>query len=132
MRVLLLDTQAFLWLITNDRRLSTRARAELADPRVRAVVSIATIWEISIKAALGKLPLPGPVEPYLRDRIKAGQIGQIAVEFDDAVAVALLPRRRGQHGDPFDRMIITQAKRRNLTIIGNDAEFDRYGVTRVW
>ena len=126
---LILDTQAFLWLIADDPRLSPRAKAVALDPSTRAYVSLASVWEVAIKSRLGKLPLPAPAHPYLRDRLIASNIGLIPIRYLDAVSVATLPLH---HGDPFDRLIVAQTLRHNLPIVGKDKQFDAYGVTRIW
>ena len=127
---LLLDSHALLWLLLDDPQLGPAARRALADPDAEAFVSIASVWELAIKAGRNKLPLPGPIRPFLLDQLKTARIGIVRITVHDALSVASLPRH--DHGDPFDRMIAVQALRRNLPVVGNDKAFDAYGVTRIW
>jgi PIN domain nuclease of toxin-antitoxin system len=92
------------------------------------------LWEISIKAGLGKLELrcagkTASAEQFLKTAIETLQFRLLPIEFEDATEVESLPTH---HADPFDRLLIAQALRRNLPLISGDKVFDRYGVQRVW
>jgi PIN domain nuclease of toxin-antitoxin system len=120
----LLDTPVFLWLHTERARLG-RHRALLEDPRTERVLSAASSWEIAIKYRLGRLPLPEPPQRYVPSRMRA--IGAVAlpVEHSHALAVAEL---EPLHSDPFDRLLVAQAKMLELPIVTADAAIARYPV----
>jgi PIN domain nuclease of toxin-antitoxin system len=126
---LLLDTQAFLWFVTDDTRLSTGARAAIENSANERALSIASIWEMAIKNALGKLTFTEPFHQFVVQETAANQIELLAITVEHAIAVAFLPMH---HKDPFDRLIIAQAAAEHLTIVRVDAAIDKYGVTRIW
>ena len=119
---LLLDSHAFLWWLTEDPKLSAGARQAVADPASIVHVSAATVWELSIKASLGKLELDGA---DLAEEIEENDFIELPMTARHAVAAAALPRH---HDDPFDRMLIAQAQTEGLTIVTRDREFRAYGV----
>ena len=107
--------------------------AVISDPRVELVVSAASIWELSIKATIGRLEIPGsrkPIPPdhFARSAEKMG-IPVLAIEAPEAEYVRQLPRI---HGDPFDRMLIAQALLSARTIITRDVVFTRYPGVQVF
>ncbi len=120
---LLLDTHALLWWLDDDPRLGKKARAAIADPEATVAVSAATVWEVSIKVALGRLDLGEPPEIALPREFSRRGIGSIPVTMADALAVRALPRH---HRDPFNRMLIAQARAHDLTLVSNDAIVRRY------
>lgn len=116
---LLLDTHIFLWIATNDPRLSTRARRLIsaADERF---VSSASIWEAAIKAGLGKLDID--VGELIR-AISASGICELPVRAVHGAAVRDLPHH---HRDPFDRLLVAQARHEPLRLVTADAHLARY------
>ena len=117
---LLLDSHVFLWWRTADPRLS-EAVIDAVESAADVFVSAATAWELGIKVRLGKLRLPGPVEEGVRD----SGFRELPVTFDHtAVATALPP----YHRDPFDRMLVAQARCEGLTIVTHDEVIQRYEV----
>jgi PIN domain nuclease of toxin-antitoxin system len=126
---LLLDAHALLWFLWADPRLSAVAKALIEDPQNRKLVSVATCWEIAIKAGLGKLVLGEPSRSFLSREIARNSFDLLAITFDHATGVETLPRH---HGDPFDRLLITQALAESVAIVSADAVFDAYGVQRLW
>ena len=116
---LLLDTHAVLWWVGGES-LSNEAEAAVADPENLVCVSAATVWEISIKQALGKLTVEGDL-----DAVLAEDFEPIPITFDDARRAGTLP---GHHRDPFDRMLVAQALGRDLTLVSRDRRLDPYGV----
>lgn len=125
----LLDTHAFLWFVAGDKRLSVRARNRIEARDSEVLLSIASIWEIAIKAALGRLPLPSPVRSFVPQQMTENRIGLLPVALDHALEAGSLPHH---HRDPFDRMLVVQARMEELPIISADLELDRYGIERVW
>ncbi len=128
MRVLL-DTHAFLWWLDGDRRLSGRTKALIADEKTDVLVSAATAWEISIKAASGRLPRALDVAADLPGCIQAQGFSPLDITVLHAQRAGSL---RHFHGDPFDRMLIAQSILEAIAIVSNDAVFDSYGATRIW
>ncbi len=126
---LLLDTHAFLWFFAGHRSLSRKARSAIESERNQKYLSVASVWEMAIKHSLGKLRLGLP----LREAITSGadECGLIllSVNADHALAVTDLPFF---HDDPFDRLLIAQARVDDLRLVSRDAAFDGYGVSRVW
>ena len=98
---LLLDTQAFLWWVTDDRRLSKRARTAVA--ATPCVVSIASCWEMAIKASIGKLTVPLPVSRFMQEQLEINGFSLLPVALEAAAVVADLPFH---HRDPFDRLLV--------------------------
>lgn len=125
----LLDTHAFLWFVAGDERLSVRARNRIEAQDSEVLLSIASIWEIAIKAALGRLPLPSPVRSFVPQQMTENKIGLLPVALDHALEAGSLPHH---HRDPFDRMLVVQARMEEMPIISADPELDRYGIERVW
>jgi PIN domain nuclease of toxin-antitoxin system len=123
---LLLDAHALLWWLTDDRRLTVRAREAIASPSSSIHVSAATIWEIEIKAAIGRLRL-GDVD--LVARCEAEGFSGVPVTAAHAQAAARLPRH---HADPFDRMLVAQCRMEGLTCVTRDRALSAYAIPLVW
>ncbi|HET6507268.1 MAG TPA: type II toxin-antitoxin system VapC family toxin [Baekduia sp.] len=122
---LLLDTHAALWFLSGDERLSENARRHLTDGSNRVLLSAAVVWEISIKRSLGKLTVP---DEYLRVLLDAG-VQPLPVSVEHAEAVRQLPPH---HRDPFDRMLVGQARIEGGALVSRDDALAPYGVTLVW
>ncbi len=119
---LLLDSHAYLWWLANDARLPAAARAAIADSRSIVHVSAATIWELAIKAALGRLDTGGA---DLTDEIAANGFVELPITARHASEAGALPRH---HDDPFDRMLIAQALSEELVLVTRDRAFRAYEV----
>jgi PIN domain nuclease of toxin-antitoxin system len=126
---LLLDTHAFLWFIDDNPKLSPTARVLIADANNRIFLSVASLWEIAIKISLGKLRLAQPFEVLLPQQLSLNHIDLLDIAVEHTAVVATLPFH---HRDPFDRLLIAQAKAEAIPIVGSDAAFDVYPVTRLW
>jgi len=124
----LLDTHTFLWFMTDAPELSQGARDIIESESEEAYINIASIWEIAIKVSSGKLELDFPFDE-LEEELRLNQIWVLGITFQHMVQVATLPFH---HRDPFDRLIIAQSLVESMPIIGVDAVFDAYGVTRLW
>lgn len=120
MTALLLDTEAFIWWDENDPRLGGNARAAIQDASV-VYVSAASVWEIAIKASIGKLTTKR------RAALAVEQAGfdALPITFEHADAVRSLPHH---HRDPFDRLIIAAARVEECALLTSDAQFARYDV----
>jgi PIN domain nuclease of toxin-antitoxin system len=119
--ILLLDPHAVLWWLADDGQLSDQARRAIADPANEVLISAASIWEIEVKRAAGRLDAPGELLEDL-DRARIDALPLLAV---DAVTAARLPLH---HRDPFDRMVVAQAQRLAATVVSRDRAFAAYGV----
>lgn len=128
MRVLL-DTHALLWFLTDDPRLSRHAHALITDPANEVLVSVGSLWEIAIKASLGKLPLAAPFEELFPAQLEAEWIGVLPVSM---AHLSVLTALTFHHRDPFDRLIIAQAKAEGLPVISRDGAFRDYPIEVVW
>jgi PIN domain nuclease of toxin-antitoxin system len=126
---LLLDTQSLIYYVDQDHFLSSQAHAAITDPLNDLLLSAATIWEIAIKVGIGKLKLSQPFKPWITKAITDLSLATLPISIDYADAQASLPLH---HGDPFDRLLIAQALVERISIVGNDSQFDAYGVTRIW
>ena len=122
---LLLDSHIFIWWLGDERRLDRRLRDLIADPGNLVQVSAASIWELEIEQALGRMILDGE---ELHPQIAASGFIELPVTARHAVVAARLPRH---HGDPFDRMLIGQAMSESLTLVSDDAAIARYDVPLV-
>ena len=118
---LLLDTHVLLWWLADDPTLGAEARAGISTPDSTVFVSAATVWEISIKRALGKLDAPAD----LLRQVEVSRFEPLSVTVFHAQAAESLPRH---HDDPFDRMLVAQAITEGLTLLTRDPRMDHYGV----
>lgn len=124
---LLIDTHVFLWAQDRPSRLGA-ALDVLADPENERFVSAASVWEIAIKWATGKLVLPDPPDAYVPSRRRALVASSLPVAEEHAVAVSRLPLL---HGDPFDRVLVAQAQVLDLTIVTADRAVAQYEVESI-
>ena len=128
----LIDTHIFLWYCNGAPEFSFTARKLMDDKTNSLVISIASLWEISIKSALGKLTIEGTYELVMEDVIE-NDIEILPINFAHTVVQNKLPLH---HRDPFDRMIASQAISENLDLISRDPVFDTYfhsgKVNRLW
>ena len=127
MRVLL-DTHLAFWWQTGDERLSPEAR-RLAESADQVFVSSISLWELTIKAGLGKLKLGYSLDTDLPRLFEENGFEVIAPDWRAVTGVQQL---EPVHGDPFDRIQVIQARQRGMDIISRDPVFDRYGLRRVW
>ena len=126
---LLLDTHAVLWFLEDDPKLSDAARRAVEDEGNECWVSTASGWEMAIKSQLGKLRLPLAFEGLFPGALEARGFSILPVEVGHLHRYHALPFH---HRDPFDRLLVAQALADGFTVVGNDAAFDAYGVTRIW
>jgi PIN domain nuclease of toxin-antitoxin system len=122
---LLLDTHALLWSVGDEDRLSPAVHEVLSAGAVPAYVSAASIWEIAIKRASGKLDAP----ETLLDKVAEARFIELGISFEHAIRAGALPPH---HGDPFDRMLVAQAQSEGFTIITNDELIAAYDVPVLW
>ena len=122
---LLLDTHILLWWLDDHASLPVNAREAIADTDNLIILSAAVIWEIRIKQGIGKLK----IAPNFYNVIKEQGFEMLAITSDHAYAVGDLPKH---HRDPFDRMLIAQAKLLDVPMLTTDPVFRDYGVTVLW
>lgn len=123
MKSLLLDSNALLWWLQDNRRLGAKARGLIEDSATAVFVSAASIWEIAIKYALGRIELDRSLEKLIPEIFEGGSFRELSVTIEHALASAALP---GHHADPFDRMLIAQSQIERLAIVTADEAFDKY------
>ena len=127
--MLLLDTHALIWWLANDAHLSEPARNAIRTRDTTIVVSAATVWEITTKHRIGKLPGVAALVDQLDEVVIAEGFTPLPVSLPHARRAGLLP---GPHRDPFDRMLIAQALAEDLRLVSNEILFESYGVRRLW
>jgi PIN domain nuclease of toxin-antitoxin system len=123
----LLDTHAFIWAITDERRLSPRARSLIASSELWW--SVVSLWEAIQKAQVGKLSLPLPAGPFLTGELSSNHVRLLPVSLSHVLRVEELPLH---HRDPFDRLLIAQSIEEKWPIITADPWFTRYPVDVIW
>jgi PIN domain nuclease of toxin-antitoxin system len=128
MRVLL-DTHALIWWLSGDKQLPLRVRRTIAEEDNEIFVSAASAWEVATKFRIGKLPGAGPLSVDFAREIRQQGFVALPISIEHAqVAGALV----GAHRDPFDRMLIAQAREEKMALISNELAFDAFGVQRIW
>jgi len=126
---LLLDTHAFLWWLAGDEALSVAAQTAIADEGNDVFVSAASVWEITTKHRLGKLPGVAAIVADLDTAILDQRFIGLPISVRHGQVGGALP---GPRRDPFDRLLIAQAIVEHLVIVSNEQSFDVYGVRRLW
>lgn len=130
---MLIDTNALIWYGLEPERLSKRAAKVIGDKD--NFYSQVSLWEMAIKSSLGKLQLHGPngqrasAKQFVLHIVRELRLSALPLEFEDLADVEDLPYH---HRDPFDRLLVVQAKRLDLPIVSPDQSFNAYGVQRVW
>ncbi len=126
---LLLDTHAFIWWVSGNRRLSRSAHRAIDDDANVVFVSAASAWEIATKYRRGRLDEAVAIAPDIAGAIADQGFEEMPITVAEAARAGGLP---GPLLDPFDRMLIAQALSRDLVLISIETLFDRYGVRRLW
>jgi PIN domain nuclease of toxin-antitoxin system len=121
----LLDTNALLWLVAAPEKVSAAAREVLSQPATEVVVSAASAWEIAIKTRLGRLDGEALLSAWT-EVLADMSAAELPIDAGDAIMAGRLP---WDHRDPFDRMVVAQAARRNLTIATRDSRMIRAALT---
>jgi len=122
---ILLDTHIFLWAITKDPRLTTTHRHYYLDPANHLHLSVVSVWEMLIKAGLGRLPLPVPATDFITKQMGINRITTLALHLAHFAELEKLPPL---HRDPFDRMLVAQARVETMPILSADARVRSYDV----
>ena len=125
----LLDTHAFLWLISGDDRLSGTAQKTFLNPGNILFFSAASLWEICIKMSLGKLSLKSGWLKTIEDEMKINAIQWLSIEMTHCVKLINLPFH---HRDPFDRMLVAQAIVDDMQLLSRDTRLASYEIKCIW
>ena len=126
---LLLDTHTFLWFIEGSDKLSGEARRLIEDSSNTRLLSVGSLWEMSIKVSIGKLDVPLPFTRLAREHVEGNAIEQLSVEAQYLDVQRTLPFH---HRDPFDRLIIAQAQEEEIPVVGKDEAFEDYDIELLW
>ncbi len=121
----LLDTHVFLWVVTEPERLRGDTLDHISDAATDLFLSAVSAWEIAIKYELGRLTLTEPPEAFVPSRMRLTEVQELPISHADALAAAALPRL---HRDPFDRLLVSQARRHGLVLVTADAAIAAYDV----
>ena len=122
---ILVDTQIFLWAITGDPRLSKAHRTHYLDDANDLYLSVASVWEILIKAGLGKLPIPSPAVEYIVQQMRLNRLSSLPIRLPHLAQLEKLPN---VHRDPFDRVLVAQARAEGMAILSADSWLKKYEV----
>lgn len=125
----LIDTQVLLWIITDDKRLSKKAKKIFLNSQNTILFSLASLWEIAIKISLKKLILDDGLPDFINKHIKGNAVEILDIEISHILALENLPFH---HRDPFDRLIISQSITENISLVSSDKSFDLYTIKRIW
>ncbi len=126
---MLLDTHTLIWWLLGADELSERAVRTIETSDSVVWVSAASAWEIATKHRIGKLAEATDIATGLIGHIRTAGLEMMYITFEDANDGGRLP---GPHRDPFDRLLIAQAKRRGLPVVTTDRVFQDYGVPVIW
>ena len=126
---LLIDAHSLIWASDDPSKLGAGAAAVLQNPANQLLVGAGTIWELSIKAGLGKLKLSLPFRRWMDKAVADLGWTALPITLDHAERQAGLPFH---HRDPFDRLLAAHALVEGIPLVGADAVFDAYGVNRIW
>ena len=122
---LLLDTHIFLWWDSAPDRLPPRARVLCEDPENELLLSVASVWEMQIKRQLGKLSLQLSLAEMVASQQRVNRLTLLPIQVEHVLALEALP---AHHKDPFDRLLLAQAKIEDAVLLTSDAVFERYGI----
>ena len=124
----ILDTHTFLWFVAGDKQLPESVKSKIIDINESCFLSVASLWEITIKNQIGKLTLGLSLEE-LFEYTDRNRIEIIQISYEHLLTLSKLP---AHHNDPFDRIIISQSIVENLTLISKDKGFKKYKIKQQW
>lgn len=124
----LIDTHAFLWFVAGDKQLPESVKAKIFDINEACFLSVASLWEITIKNQIGKLTLNISLEE-LFEYADRNRIDIIQISCEHLLTLSKLP---DLHSDPFDRIIVSQAISENFTLISKDKGLKKYKIKQQW
>ena len=126
---LLLDRHTLLWLVEGSPSLSTTAATALADPANDLFLSVASVWELAVKIGNKKLTLSDPLDAFVAKWTATYELDLLPIRASHALAVLGLP---DHHKDPFDRILISQARVEGMTLVSADRQIAAYPVPILW
>jgi len=126
---ILIDTHAFLWFIGGSPKLTNSALKLIEDTENKRLLSIVSLWEITIKASIGKLKIDLPLAKIVTEHIEGNAIELLEIKPEHLDTLKALPF---YHKDPFDRLIIAKGFYENTPILSKDEIFDKYNIHRLW
>lgn len=126
---LLLDTNVLIWTVSEDDQISTRARRVIASSTSALFVSVVSVWELALKHQAGKLRFEGPLEEILDQILYHSPWTILPMSAEHLLPLATLPML---HKDPFDRLLIAQARHEGMTIVTSDETIPKYDVRTIW
>ena len=126
---LLLDTNVLIWTVSEDDRISTRARTVISSSASALFVSVVSVWEIVLKHQTGKLRFKGLLEEVLDQILYRSPWAILAMSAEHLAPLAVLPML---HKDPFDRLLIAQARHEGMAIVTSDETIAKYDVRTIW
>jgi PIN domain nuclease of toxin-antitoxin system len=124
----LIDTHTFLWFVSGDKQLPEKIKTKILNINESCYISIASLWEITIKIQIGKLKIDISIEDLFKyaDR---NQIEIVQITAEHLLILASLPQH---HNDPFDRLIVSQAISENMTLYSKDKGLKKYKIKQEW
>jgi PIN domain nuclease of toxin-antitoxin system len=126
---LLLDTHAFLWMNSDPNNLSEKARIAIVDSTNMLLLSMISVWEMQIKVGIGKLQLEVPLPAMIQENQELNKLIIMPITLEHVFALDNLP---AHHKDPFDRLLIAQAKVEDATLVTADPLIHQYDVSVLW
>jgi PIN domain nuclease of toxin-antitoxin system len=126
---LLLDSHVLVWVVADPDKLPPGLRHAITDPTNQLFISLASIWELANKVALGRLPILGTSVPEMIQSFKNLGAEILTITEPDVVAASTLP---AHHLDPFDRMLVAQAQIYSLVLVTTDPDIPKYDVQTIW
>jgi PIN domain nuclease of toxin-antitoxin system len=126
---LLFDTHALIWFAEDSPQFTAAALKAIREEGAEVFCSAANIWEIAIKAAIGKLQLVADLQTEFRSKLAQNNIVFLPIQYEHAARVAVLPFH---HRDPFDRLLVAQTLIEDMSLISHDKVLDAYGIRRIW
>ncbi len=123
------DTHSFIWSFSNTKKLSQTAAQAFKNPANQIFLSVASVWEMQIKIALGKMVFNDTLENIINEQQAVNRLQILPVQLSHALYLKNLPP---YHKDPFDRLLISQAIVENMTLVSADADFEKYQANLLW
>ncbi len=125
----LLDTHAFLWFVSDDNRLSSKAKSIIKNNKNEIYFSAVSAWELSIKSSLRRLTIKEELEPFIVKQLAENNFSTLSITIFHSIYTSKLPEI---HKDPFDRMLIAQSNVEKISLISKDKDIKKYKVQIVW
>ncbi|NNL78386.1 MAG: type II toxin-antitoxin system VapC family toxin [Desulfobacterales bacterium] len=125
----LIDTHVFLWFVSEDNKISSKAISLIKDSKNKIFFSAASAWELAIKTKLNRLKIKGDLESFIIEQLSINRFVPLSITISHCLYTEQLPRI---HKDPFDRMIIAQSILEDLPLISADRKIRKYKTTVIW